>query len=309
MARSTELHRSKKGSKDIEESPSGLLERTLRVLELLAENAAGMQLYDIAQHLGIPRSATHRVLNSLMEHGYVRQERREGAYQLTAKITSLAFTFLARSGITDFAQPILDRLAAESGELARLAVINGKELIWVAKAQGSTHGLRYDPDMGQVARLSCSASGHAWLSSLSDEEALSLVQAQGFGARREYGPRAPETEEALLRHLRKARRQGFALVQQTYTPWANAVAVPILHEKTRDVSSVVVLAGPTMRFTEERMLALVPSLHAAARELALTPTTAVRGGRRPVRSVAYEKPLGPPPNDRIAVQKGKAVAL
>jgi IclR family transcriptional regulator, acetate operon repressor len=286
MARSTEVHTSTQGARDIEEGPSGLLERTLRVLELLAENAAGMQLYDIAERLGIPRSATHRVLNSLMEHGYVRQERMLGTYQLTAKITSLAFTYLARSGITDFAQPILDELAAESGELARLAVINGKELVWVAKAQGSQHGLRYDPDMGQVARLSCSASGHAWLSCLSDEEALSLVAAQGFGSRKEYGPRAPETEETLLRQLRKARRQGFALALQSYTPWANAIAVPIRHEKTQEVTGVVVLAGPSVRFTEERMVALLSSLLAAARELALTPTTSAGVGGRTVQSVA-----------------------
>lgn len=86
---------------------------------------------------------------------------------------------------------MLDRLAAESGDLVRLAVVNGRELFWVAKAQGSLHGLRYDPDMGQVARLSYSASGHAWLSCLSDEEVLLLVKRQGFGLRSAYGaPRA-----------------------------------------------------------------------------------------------------------------------
>jgi IclR family transcriptional regulator, acetate operon repressor len=151
-------------------------------------------------------------------------------------------------------------------------VINGKELVWVAKAQGALYGLRYDPDMGQVARLSCSASGHAWLSSLSDEEALSLVKSQGFGSRSDYGPRAPETEEALLKYLRKARKQGFSIVMQTYTPGTNAIAAPIRHPQTHEVSSVLVIAGPSIRFTEERMLALSSSLLEAVRELSLTPT-------------------------------------
>ena len=44
-----------------------------------------------------------------------RQDRYHGAYKLTAKIASLGFTFLARSGVTDLAQPILDRLARASG--------------------------------------------------------------------------------------------------------------------------------------------------------------------------------------------------
>src|ERR1700749_4995381 len=120
---------------DTEAPPHGLLERTLGVLELLATHASGLLLFEIADRLQIPRSATHRVLAALIEHGYVRQERQQGVYQLTARIASLAFTLLAGSGVTDFAQPILDRLAAESSELVRLAMIDGRELVWVAKAQ------------------------------------------------------------------------------------------------------------------------------------------------------------------------------
>ncbi len=254
---------------DTDSSPNGLLERTLSVLELLSDNAHGMLLFEIADKLRIPRSATHRVLTSLVEHGYVRQERHQGAYQLTAKIASLAFTFLTSSGITDFAQPILERLARECGELVRLAMIDGKELVWVAKAQGSPHGLRYDPDMGQVGRLSCSASGHAWLACLSDEEALALVEKQGFGPRREYGPRAPETKAALLKYLRQTRKRGFSIVVQTYSPWMNAIAAPIRHPKTKDVTGAVVIAGPDIRLTEERMLAISPLLLDAAQELSL----------------------------------------
>jgi IclR family transcriptional regulator, acetate operon repressor len=148
-------------------------------------------------------------------------------------------------------------------------MIDGKELVWVAKAQGSPHGLRYDPDMGQVGRLSCSASGHAWLACLSDEEAIALVEKQGFGLRREYGPRAPETKAALLKYLRQTRKRGFSIVVQTYSPWMNAIAAPIRHPKTKDVTGAVVIAGPDIRLTEERMLAISPLLLDAARELSL----------------------------------------
>ena len=63
---------------ETETAPSGLLERTLGVLELLATNARGLPLFEIAERLKIPRSATHRVLTSLVEHGYVRHERHHG---------------------------------------------------------------------------------------------------------------------------------------------------------------------------------------------------------------------------------------
>jgi IclR family transcriptional regulator, acetate operon repressor len=249
--------------------PARQLTRTLRVLEVLAANAHGLPLFEIADRLHIPRSATHRILTSLVEQGYVRQERHQGAYQLTARIASLAFTFLAGCGITDLAQPILDRLARDAGELVRLAMVDGRSLIWVAKAQGSQFGLRYDPDMGQIGRLSCSASGHAWLSCLPEAEALALVEMQGYGTRAAYGPRAPETKAALLKYLRAARQRGFSLVVQTYNPWMSAIAAPIRHPATGEVTGAVVVAGPHIRFTEARMIAFAPHLIAAGRELAV----------------------------------------
>jgi IclR family acetate operon transcriptional repressor len=274
------------GSSDVPVSqpdpgPIGLLERTLGVIELLSAHAHGLLLSEIAERLRIPQSATHRVLVGLVEHGYVRQQRNHGAYLLTAKIANLAFTFLAGSGVTDLAQPILDRLAREAGELVRLAMVDGRQLVWVAKAQGMAHGLRYDPDMGQVGRLSCSASGHAWLSCLPEEEAVRLIERQGYGSRREFGPRAPQTRQAVLRYLRQARKRGFALAVQTYSSWMNAVAAPIRHPSAGEVAGTVVIAGPEMRLTEDKMLSLAPLLVEAAGELAvaLMASPALYGGQ------------------------------
>jgi DNA-binding IclR family transcriptional regulator len=249
--------------------PHGLLERTLGVLELLSLHARGLQLSEIAEKLHMPRSATHRVLTGLAEHNYVRQDRHGGAYQLTARLASLAFTFLAGSGVTDFAQPILDRLARETGELVRLATVDGRELVWVAKSQGSTFGLRYDPDMGQVARLSCSASGHAWLSCLPEEEAIELIEKQGYGKRRDYGPRAPESRTAVIKALRQARKLGYAITEQTYTPWMNSIATPVHQQHSGEVIGTIVITGPHVRLTEARMQEIAPLLQEAAHEMAM----------------------------------------
>jgi DNA-binding IclR family transcriptional regulator len=262
-------------------SPQGLLERTLSVLELLARNAQGMQLSDIADTLHIPRSATHRVLTSLAELGYVRQERQHGDYLLTAKIVSLGFMFLAGSGVTDLAQPILDRLARDTQELARLGMLEGERLTFIAKAQGSPHGLRYDPDMGQPVRLSCSSSGLAWLACLSDEEALRIVEGQGWGSREEFGPKAPENAAAFLKMLRATRKRGYALTVQTYSPWMAAMAAVVRRADTGEVAGAVTIAGPHIRLTEEKMEGFAPLLLEAAKDLSmvLVASPAV-GGRR-----------------------------
>ena len=172
---------------------NGVLDRTLGILELLAQHGHGLEMAAIADQLNIPRSGVHRLLADLVRCGYVRQTRDHGEYVLTTKLVAMGLSYLSNSGIVDVAQPLLDRLAELSGELVRLSVIDGDRLTWVARAQGARQGLRYDPDMGSDARLSCSASGHAWLMTLSDEQALALVAQQGLGQSSDYGPNAPSS--------------------------------------------------------------------------------------------------------------------
>ena len=175
------------------------LDRGLALLERLSGQPEGMPLTALADELDIPRSACHRLLAELQRRGYVRQPRSQGDYVLTAKLASLGLGFLSSSGIVDIAEPLLERLAKESGELVRLAIVDGDRLTWVAKAQGTRKGLRYDPDMGMDARLSCTASGHAWLLTLSDERALELVSRQGFGQPKDYGPQGADHGEGAAR--------------------------------------------------------------------------------------------------------------
>jgi DNA-binding IclR family transcriptional regulator len=242
------------------------LERGLAVLEHLASHPEGAALSEIAAAVSMPLSAAHRLLSELVRNGYVRQLRNQGDYGLTIKLVSLGLGYLGATGVVDVAQPALDRLAMESGELVRLAIIDGEDLVFVAKAQGATRGLRYDPDMGLSVRLSCSAAGHAWLSTFDDEEALRRVARQGFGSPAAYGPKAPTTVKALLAFVRAARKRGYATINEVFAPAMSAMAAPVLVRGA--AIGVVTIAGPAVRLDEARMQHLGPALIETARELA-----------------------------------------
>jgi len=185
---------------------SAALDRGLALIEQLIGQPEGATLSALKDDLVMPSGACHRLLQLLVQRGYVRQLRPQGPYVLTAKIASLGLAYLSSTGIVDIAEPLLERLAHDSGELVRLSIVDDDRLTWVAKAQGTRKGVRYDPDMGMDASLSCTASGHAWLLTLSDERALELVSRQGFGAPKHYGPKAPTTLKARHR-LSSPRRQ------------------------------------------------------------------------------------------------------
>jgi DNA-binding IclR family transcriptional regulator len=246
---------------------NGILVRTLGILEFLSVTPEGAPMAAIADAMGIPRSATHRLLAELCQLGYVRQTRSHGDYVLTTKLVSLGLSYLSRTGIVDIAQPLLDRLAEASGELVRLSVVDGERLTWVARAQGARSGLRYDPDMGMDAKLSCTATGHAWLLTMTDEEALQRVARQGFGTPKEYGPNAPTTVRGLLKFVHAARSRGFSMIDEVFAPSMSAVAAPVVPD-AKPAIGVISIAGPRVRLTEHKMLQMGPLLIEAAGELA-----------------------------------------
>jgi len=246
---------------------SGVMERTLAILERLAKDVRGVPLGTLADELSIPRSAAHRLLLELSEQGYVRQSRERGDYMLTTKLVSLGLNYLKGSGVVDLCQPILDRLAESCGELVRLGVVDVDHLTWVSLSQGARAGLRYDPDQGIDAKLSCTSSGHVWLSTLSDDDALTLASRQGFGKPADYGPNAPTSPTALLKAIRQARKQGYAVTVETYARGLSAISAPIV-PRGKGAVGVLSISGPSVRLSEDRLRVLAPDLLAAAAEIA-----------------------------------------
>ena len=116
------------------------------------------------------------------------------------------------------------RLAQATGELVRMALIDGDKLTWVAKAQGARSGLRYDPDMGREVILHATATGKAWLATFDENEALALVKARDFPKASRAGPNVVRTEAALRQQLRETRQRGYGLALEEAEAGTAAIA-------------------------------------------------------------------------------------
>ena len=243
------------------------MDRALGIVEFLAGQAGGAPLAEISDRLGIPRSATHRLLADLREEGFVRQDFDGGAYRLTAKIVSLGMIYLSAAGATTAVLPLVEELAEATGELVVLATIDGERLLRIAKAQGAKRGLLYNPDEGSEVYLAATSNGHAWLSCLSEEAALQLVARQGFN-REGYGPNAPKTIKDLMALVRHARKLGYAKIFETYEAGTSAVAAPIVHPGTKSPIGTISVAGPSLRTTNEQLDRIAPLLILTARKIA-----------------------------------------
>lgn len=260
------------------------IERCLSLIEVLAGEPEPLELSDLAARIGLPASAAHRTLSTLMARGWIVQEPASQKYALSLRLSTLAFRNLDVRGVSDVVQSVLDNLARRTHEYCRLAIVEGEDLVWVARAQGATTGLRYDPDMGQEIVLHATANGKAWLATLPENEALRIVCSRGFDARRPLGSQAIKTVDALRSHLGETRQRGFASAVDEAEAGTAALAVAFRADDQADacVAGTISIAGPILRIDPERYDVLTRELHLAAKEIAaLWPLRMRQRGRIP----------------------------
>jgi len=244
------------------------VDRVIDIIELIADEPAGMAVSEIARRLDIPKSAAHRLLNALANRGFAIQDDASQRYRLTVKLAAVGFRVLAASGTSDICQPSLDRLAARTGELVRLALVEGDALLWIAKSQGSLSGLRYDPDLGQAVVLHATATGKAWLATLEEEKAVALVKARGFVVPARFGKPVVRDEASLREELDRTKRRGYGVAIEEGEPGTCALAQAIRIGPDRIAVGTVSIAGPAARITPERMKEFAPDLAATVNEIA-----------------------------------------
>jgi len=244
----------------------------LDLMSVMSDRARGMRLTDLALHLDAPKSSTQRLLEHLAQDGWVEQDEATGHYRLTMRLAMLGHRYLQSAGIADAAQAILERLAHQTKELARLTVIDRKRLAWIGSAQGAPPGLRYEPSMGDSIVSFATANGKAWLATFADDEAIAIALKDGLGKRaqrRKLGPNSLQDADALRADLHVVRKRGYAVADQEAEAGVAAIAVAIREPRSHLTLGTTSIAGPVVRITPDRHAAIVGALQASAADFAI----------------------------------------
>lgn len=244
-------------------------ERCLSIIQFLADNAEEVPLGTIAEELDLPKSGAHRLLATLVEQGWAKQDPQTGFYQLTMRLTILGQRFYVASGLPDICQPILDNLAAVSHEYVRLAVVDSDALVWVANAQGASGGLIYQPVLAtDNVPLHATASGKAWLATLPVDRAVKIVlNSPAFSSPDDYGPNVARSVTQVMENLEKVRASGVATVANEAEHGVSAMAAVVHSGEEGPAVGTVSIAGPSVRLNEQRIAELVPALETTTSEL------------------------------------------
>lgn len=240
------------------------LKRGVEILFALESDEAvtngGLGVIRIAQLVGQEKSQVSRALAALAESGLVDRDPVTRAYRLGWRLFSLA----ARSGLprlTALAPGVLARLVAETGETAHVSVLHGDSVLTLL-SEGPSTTIRASGWSGRTVPVTCTSSGRALLF---DHDLPALQALLGSGRFRDRAPRAPRDAKELYRRIRKARKDGYALVEEEFEPGLVAAAAPIRDFSTRIIAAVNV-SGPKFRLGL-RLSAAGEAIRAAAAEL------------------------------------------
>src|SRR4051812_26349533 len=112
------------------------LEKGLRVLELIADNAGDIGVTQLSAQLDEPITVIFRIVRTLVSLGYVNQDPRTKRYSLGLRAWELGEKAIARLNIIDTVQPILTKLTHLTGETSSLAITQGSDFLYVATVNG-----------------------------------------------------------------------------------------------------------------------------------------------------------------------------
>ena len=234
------------------------ISRAFSLLEVIADLGGAATLSRLADHSGLPQATVHRLLRTLVDLGYVRQEESR-QYALAPRLVRLGE--IAKNLLGTWAVPHLQRLVDATGESANLAMLEGDQVVYTAQVPG-LHAMRMFTEVGRRASVHCTAVGKAMLADLPPDRVRAIVVPSGMPAQT---PHTITTIAALTEELARIRAQGFAVDDEEQEVGVRCVAVAVPGGANHAALSV---SGPSPRMTADVLRQAIPLLTDAARALA-----------------------------------------
>ncbi len=223
-----------------------MLDRSLRVMELLAAEPVGLSIADLSRRLAAPKSSVFKILATLETRGYIRPTDRSGKFVLTTKLYRLGSTAVAHLNLKQDLYPLLVELARQTNETANLGVLDGDEAIYLESIEGSAR-VRVAVTPGERIALHCTALGKVLLAFLPPEQVTRLLKGRRLPART---PNTLRSVKALQAQLVLIRQRGYAFDDEEDHLDIRCLGAPIRNHTGQVVAAVSVTA-PKHRMPDE----------------------------------------------------------
>lgn len=209
----------------------------LAILRYLAHQAMPIHAATLARDLSLPRSTVYQLLATLVDEGFVVHLPEDHRYGLGISAFELGSGYTRQAPMQRLARAPLAALVDNTGQTAHLAVLSGREVIYIIEERAPGRPLLVtDVDVRLPAQLT--ASGRAVLAAMPSAHVRALFPTSAdFILRTEQGPRS---FSALLQLLVETRRRGFAIEVDEVTEGFSSLAVGVTDYAGHPVAAVAI---------------------------------------------------------------------
>jgi len=214
-------------------------DRALQILQQFRQPGEVLAVGELASRLGLHRSTTSRLVSTLRARGFLEGARGE-AVRLGPEAVRIGRLALAGRQLVVVAQPVMDRLAKETGEAVTLAMPSGEQVLTVAESGGS-YFVSSGQWVGVVTPAHCAADGKVLLAFGAIIRPNGVLSA--LTARTVTDPEVLESELAAVR------ARGYAVARGELEDGLNGLAVPVRDgpEPHRTCAAALCISGPAYR--------------------------------------------------------------
>lgn len=239
-------------------NPIQVVERMMKLLDVLAQHPDPAALKQIAQETGLHPSTAHRILSAMAQSGFV--ERGEGGtYRLGIRLLELGSLVKSRISLRETAMPAMLKLHAATGESVNLGIRAGDEIVYVERTSSGRSAVRVVHIVGARAPLHTTATGKLFLVEDGAERVREYARRTGLPG----STPASITEIGLLeKELDKVRRHGVAFDLEEVEIGVRCIAAGVRDDSGELIAGLSV-STPSERFNPDR----APLVREAADEI------------------------------------------
>ncbi|MFC6715536.1 IclR family transcriptional regulator [Branchiibius cervicis] len=224
----------------------------IAVLQLLARRAEPLPAAAIARALNLPRSSTYRVLSVLKETGFVVHLDEDRRWGLGVAAFELGSAYSRQAPLQRIARPILTRLVDATTHNAHLAVLHGRDVLYVIEERAPRRPSLVT-DVGVRLPATVTASGLAMLAALPPAQVRALYpDRDSFAQRNSLGPTSLTQLRSILSTVRQ---QGVATESDSVTEGFASLAAAVLDHNDFPVAGIA-LTYPVGQLSDQHKAAI-----------------------------------------------------
>ena len=259
------LHRHTARRPEIDVGPSKSLQKALRILVYMGEQAPEAGITQLASELGLTKATVHRLLNTMERFELIEKNAESERYRLGLKLHQLGSKAVESRTLRSEAHRLLLEMSRRSRETVSLAVPTTGGVICLDRMDSPQTIITVRTPVGAMFPPHCTAAGKAILAYMTEDEINEIVKRNG---QRQYTQFTIAQLADLKENLRLIRQRGYAVDHQELERGLSGVAAPVLSAHERVIAAVGI-AGPTLRFRGKELAQKVSLVTEIAARLAM----------------------------------------